>query len=78
MSFVTKMMLMLTHFYIRHVHNSGMIITHYKSFNNVNMFSDSLCHYVKTLAFPNQEARNEYKTLLFTLRTLAKRWYFSV
>ena len=41
------------------------------------MFSESLFDLVKTLilAFSNQEARNVHKTLLFTLRTLVKRWY---
>ena len=34
-----------------------------------------LGRHVKTLAFSNQEARNVRKTLLFTLRTLVKRWY---
>ena len=36
MSFVIKMMLILAHsFHKRPFHNSCMIITHYKAFNNV-------------------------------------------
>ena len=77
MSFVIKIMLSWLRFF-KNMTCSQLLVDYNPSKViqlMLNVFSDSLCLHVKTLDqyFTNLEARNIYKSIVFTLKTLLTR-----